>query len=160
MPLTHRLFIPLTTLLIVLMASLCVPAARASDDQLSIMMDDDLLLYSGDQVRDAALHKMASAGVDMVRVTVLWSVVADHAKAGHKQHARFNKLGAANPKAYPQAQLGPLRPPRARGAPARHHPVLRRHPARPQLGPRSARRAPSAPTARPGSPSRASSPSS
>ncbi len=102
MPLTHRLFIPLTTLLIVLMASLCVPAARASDDQLSIMMDDDLLLYSGDQVRDAALHKMASAGVDMVRVTVLWSVVADHAKAGHKQHVRFNKLGAANPKAYPK----------------------------------------------------------
>ena len=160
MPLTHRLFIPLTTLLIVLMASLAVPAARASDDQLSIMMDDDLLLYSGDQVRDAALHKMAAAGVDMVRVTVLWSVVADRAKTGHRQHVRFNKLGAANPKAYPEAQLGPLRPPRARvrasSASARTSTSPRPGPA----GPTRARRAPSAPTARRGSPSRASSPSS
>jgi hypothetical protein len=101
MPVTHRLFAPITALLIVLMAIVAIPA-RASDDQLSIMMDDDQLLYSGDDVRDAALHKMAAAGVDMVRVTVLWSVVANGAKTGHKQHVRFNRYGAANPKAYPK----------------------------------------------------------
>jgi hypothetical protein len=99
MPPTHRLFAPLIAVLVVLM---CAASAQASDDQLSIMMDDDLLLYRGDATRDAALHKMAAAGVDMVRVTVLWSVVADGAKKGHKQHKRFNKLGAANPKAYPK----------------------------------------------------------
>jgi hypothetical protein len=99
MPPTHRLFAPLIAVLILLM---CAASAQASDDQLSIMMDDDLLLYRGDATRDAALHKMAAAGVDMVRVTVLWSVVADGAKKGHKQHKRFNKLGAANPKAYPK----------------------------------------------------------
>src|SRR3954451_22523424 len=101
MPVTHRLFTPITALLIVLMAVVAIPA-HASDDQLSIMMDDDQLLYSGDATRDAALHKMAAAGVDMVRVTVLWSVVAHDAKKGHAQHKRFNKLGAANPKAYPK----------------------------------------------------------
>src|SRR3954453_3907515 len=97
MPVTHRLFAPITALLLVLMAIVAIPA-HASDDQLSIMMGDDQLLYSGDQARDAALHKMPSAGVDMVRVTVLWSVVADRAKTGSKQRKRFNKLGAANPR--------------------------------------------------------------
>ena len=102
MPLTHRLFAPLTALLIVAMAIIAAPAARACDTQYSIMMDDDQLVYSGDAVRDAALHKMKNLGVDMVRVTVLWSVVAHGAKKGHAQHQRFNKLGAANPKAYPK----------------------------------------------------------
>src|SRR6059058_1952981 len=99
MPASHRLFAPVTALLIVAMAIVAIPA-RASDTQYSIMMDDDQLIYSGDAVRDAALHKMASAGVDIVRVTVLWSVVANGAKTGHRQHVRFDKLGAANPKAY------------------------------------------------------------
>jgi hypothetical protein len=101
MPITPRLFAPVVALLLVLMALVAVPA-HASDDQQSIMMDDDQLLYSGDQVRDAALHKMAAAGVDMVRVTVLWSVVADRARTGKANRKRFNKYGAANPKAYPK----------------------------------------------------------
>jgi hypothetical protein len=106
MPPTHRLFAPLIALLIVLMAlaaAIALPVdADASEDQQSIMMDDDQLLYRGDQARDAALHKMASAGVDIVRVTVLWSVVADRAKQTPAARKRFNKLGAANPKAYPK----------------------------------------------------------
>ncbi|MDX6658529.1 MAG: hypothetical protein QOH62_3322 [Solirubrobacteraceae bacterium] len=107
MPPTHRLFAPFIALLIVLMAlvaalALPAPPADASDDQLSIMMDDDQLLYRGDQVRDASLKKMAAAGVDMVRVTVLWSVVANGAKRTPAARRRFNKLGAANPKAYPK----------------------------------------------------------
>src|SRR4051812_2099509 len=101
MPVTHRLFAPITALLIVLMAVVAIPV-HASDDQLSIMMDDDQLIYSGDAVRDAALHKMAAAGVDIVRVTVLWNVVADHARTGKANRKRFAKYGAANPKAYPK----------------------------------------------------------
>jgi hypothetical protein len=45
-------------------------------------------------------------GVDSVRVTVLWSVVAENAydgKATKAQKKRFKKLGADNPKAYPKA---------------------------------------------------------
>src|SRR5690242_706095 len=101
MPLTHRLFAPLTVLLLVAMAIVAGPA-RASDQQWSIMMDDDHLTYRGAAARDAALHKMKNLGVDLVRVTVLWSVVANGAKTGHARHKRFNKLGAANPKAYPK----------------------------------------------------------
>ena len=67
--------------------------AQASQTQVSIMMDDDNLLYRGDQVRDQTLTKMRQLGVDVVRVTVLWSVVAE----------RTRKLGArgSNPRAYP-----------------------------------------------------------
>jgi hypothetical protein len=106
-PPTHRLFAPLIALLFLLMVlaaagALPVDSAHASENQLSIMMDDDQLLYRGDQARDAALHTMAVAGVDMVRVTVLWSVVADSEKKTPARRRRFNRLGAANPKAYPK----------------------------------------------------------
>lgn len=80
-------------------------AAQASSGQLSIMMDDDLLVYRTDTVRDQTMRQMKGMGVDAVRVTVLWSVVAEHAadgKATKAQKTRFKKLGAANPKAYPK----------------------------------------------------------
>ncbi|HEV2812145.1 MAG TPA: hypothetical protein VGW10_02735 [Solirubrobacteraceae bacterium] len=61
-------------------------AAQAGDQQLSIMMDDDLLLYRDDPTRDEAMRRMKALGVDYVRVTVLWSVVAERTRPG----ARFN----------------------------------------------------------------------
>ena len=74
-------------------ASLCLLAlpgvASASPGQVSIMMDDDLLLYRGDAVRDASMTRMKQLGVDMVRVTVLWSVVAERARSGKRQRRRF-----------------------------------------------------------------------
>ncbi|MCW3040599.1 MAG: hypothetical protein JWM31_2504 [Solirubrobacterales bacterium] len=87
---------------------LCVvgpAAAQASSSQLSIMQDDDLLLYRGDNIRDQTLRQMKGLGVDAVRVTVLWSVVAQDAndgKATKAQKKRFKTLGADNPKAYPK----------------------------------------------------------
>jgi hypothetical protein len=93
-------------LLVFVAGLLAAPAAAsASDGQLSIMMDDDLLLYRGDAVRDQTMKTMKAAGVDAVRVTVLWSVVAENAKDGTAKKAqkrRFARLGAANPKAYPK----------------------------------------------------------
>jgi hypothetical protein len=90
--------------LLALMFSLGVPAlAQASEQQISIMQDDDLLLYRGDQVRDSALRRMSSLGVDYVRVTVLWSVVADGARNTKARDRRFRGLKASNPKAYPRA---------------------------------------------------------
>jgi hypothetical protein len=90
--------------LLALLLTLGVPAlAQANDQQISIMQDDDLLLYRGDGVRDTALRRMASLGVDYVRVTVLWSVVADGARNTKARDRRFRKLKASNPKAYPRA---------------------------------------------------------
>ena len=86
-----RVQIPLAILLALIL--LAPAAAQASPNQLSIMMDDDNLLYRGDDVRDQTLTKMRQLGVDVVRVTVLWNVVAE----------RTRKLGAraSNPGAYP-----------------------------------------------------------
>ncbi len=62
-------------------AALSAPAAaQASPTQMSIMMDDDLLLYRSDSVTARALAQMKTMGVDTVRVTVLWRNVAEGAR--------------------------------------------------------------------------------
>ncbi|MGH2941525.1 MAG: hypothetical protein ACRDLN_01930 [Solirubrobacteraceae bacterium] len=81
---------------------------------MSIMMDDDLLVYRTDSVAARALTQMKSLGVDTIRVTVLWKVVAENAyftrgqlgqlkgrarRAALKQRRRFK---AADPKTYPR----------------------------------------------------------
>ncbi len=76
-------------------------AAVASQNQLSIMMDDDLLVYRNDSTRDATLRRMKALGVDTVRVTLLWSVVAEEARSTRARDKRFRRLGAQDPKAYP-----------------------------------------------------------
>ena len=82
-------------------AALALPGiAHASNEQISIMQDDDLLVYRGDAVRDQTLARMKAIGVDAVRVTVLWSVVADGARATKALDKRFLKLGADHPRAY------------------------------------------------------------
>jgi hypothetical protein len=88
--------------LLAALAALPMPAAHASNSQLSVMMDDDNLLYSGDDTRDRTLTRMKELGADEVRVTVLWSVIAHNAQKGKARQRRFRKLGADNPKAYPQ----------------------------------------------------------
>lgn len=75
--------------------------AAASENQLSIMMDDDLLVYRDDSTRDATLRRMKSLGVDTVRVTLLWSVVAEEARSTKARERRFRRLGAQDPKSYP-----------------------------------------------------------
>ncbi len=93
----------LRPLLLALVAS-CVllpGQAAASESQLSMMMDDDLLVYRDDATRDATLRRMKSLGVDVVRVTVLWSTVAEDARSTPARDKRFRRLGAENPKAYP-----------------------------------------------------------
>jgi hypothetical protein len=77
-------------------------AAHANDQMVSIMMDDDLLVYRDDATRDFALRRMKALGVDYVRVTLLWSVVAEGARKTKGLDKRFRRLGADNPKAYPK----------------------------------------------------------
>lgn len=80
-------------LMTTLVACLAVPAgAQAASDNRSIMMDDDLLLYRGDATRTKTLLTMRALGVDTVRVSVLWSIVADRTKRLKRPH---------DPRSYP-----------------------------------------------------------
>jgi hypothetical protein len=85
-------------LLPIAVALRAAPAAHASSSQLSLMMDDNLLVYSPNSTRLAALETMKSLGVSMVRATLLWSAVA-HGTKNPKTHHRFNP---ANPADYPK----------------------------------------------------------
>ncbi|MDX6665155.1 MAG: hypothetical protein QOG68_1361 [Solirubrobacteraceae bacterium] len=85
-----------------LSCGLAAPLARAGGVQITMMMDDDNLIYRGDKVRDKTLAKMKSLGVDYVRVTLLWSVVAEHARDTKRAAALFKRRGADDPRAYPK----------------------------------------------------------
>jgi len=92
--------IKLLTLLLLLVLATAAPLgvfraapALANSNQVSIMMDDDLLVNGNDQRRDKALLQMKALGVEYVRATMLWSVVAQGTKPGH--------FDAKNPAAYP-----------------------------------------------------------
>jgi hypothetical protein len=79
-------------------AALRAPVAKASSSQVSIMMDDNLLIYSANSTRYATLKVMKSLGVSTVRATLLWSAVA-HGTKNPATHHRFNP---ANPADYPR----------------------------------------------------------
>ncbi|CAN5450114.1 hypothetical protein BH20ACT18_BH20ACT18_06530 [soil metagenome] len=66
--------------------------APANQSMLSLMQDDDLLVYRGNIEKISTLNRMKALGVDAVRVTVLWSVVAE----GKKNNKRAN-----DPRGYP-----------------------------------------------------------
>ncbi|MCW3011980.1 MAG: hypothetical protein JWO90_2384 [Solirubrobacterales bacterium] len=105
MPLTPRTLLRATLACLALCAAFSSTAspAAASENQLSMMMDDDLLVYRNDDTRDAALRRMKGLGVDTVRVTLLWSVLGDEVLKTKKRYDRFKRLGAENPRAYPSA---------------------------------------------------------
>jgi len=104
-----------TFILALVLGAVLAPSAQASPQQISIMMDDDLLVYRDDSTAAKTLTQMQSLGVDAVRVTVLWSSVAENARftkaeiaklkgkiktAARRQTRRFRP---ANPKTYPIA---------------------------------------------------------
>jgi hypothetical protein len=86
-------------LLPIIVALRAAPMARADQTQLSIMMDDNLLVYAANNnTRLKTLETMKSLGVSMVRATLLWSAVA-HGTKNPATHHRFNP---ANPADYPR----------------------------------------------------------
>lgn len=81
-----------------LLASLLLaPAAHASATQESLFQDDDLLIYASPQDVSSTLDTLQALGVDRIRVSVFWRVVAPAGDAASKP-AGFD---AANPDAYP-----------------------------------------------------------
>jgi hypothetical protein len=51
-------------------------SARASGTQQSMFMDDNRLLYRGDDVSDRTLNELKALGVDRIRVSVPWRLIA------------------------------------------------------------------------------------
>lgn len=68
------------------------PPAHAAEDMLSVMQDDNLLVYGSGSQRDRALDIMKTLGVDAVRATVLWQAIAPQRKP---------RRSTALPSAYP-----------------------------------------------------------
>jgi hypothetical protein len=79
-------------------APICVSPARAlaSASQESVLMDDDHLIYSSPNQVARTLGQIASLGVDRVKVSLVWSIVAPSARSKRRPH-----FDAANPAAYP-----------------------------------------------------------
>jgi len=73
--------------------------AVANDHQISIMQDDDRLLYRSDATRVMTLETMKKLGVQAVRVTVLWNAVAGQART---TPARRRTFRADQPDTYPR----------------------------------------------------------
>ena len=78
-------------------------SARAESGPESIFQDDDHLLYAPDATVLDTLGVLKSLGVDRIRVTVKWSLIAPE-PASRARPANFN---AADPGAYPAAAWAP-----------------------------------------------------
>lgn len=79
--------------LIALALALGVPSgAHASEFLLSVMQDDNQLVYGTGAQREFALDAMQGLGVDAVRVTVLWEVVTGRGKPRDRSNpARYRR---------------------------------------------------------------------
>ena len=73
----------------VLLALLAAVPARASINQLSLFMDDNLLLYRGDAIEHRTMSELAGLGVDTVRVSVPWRAIASDRGPGRSRAAAF-----------------------------------------------------------------------
>jgi len=71
--------------------------ALASATETSSMMDDNQLIYASQSHMVRTLNQMHSLGVDVVKVSMVWQLVAPDASSTRKP--RFD---ASNPAAYPQ----------------------------------------------------------
>src|SRR4051812_40212544 len=84
-----RRYLIASALALVLTAGMAAQA-HAAVFELSVMQDDNYLIYSNAENRTVALNRMKAMGVDAIRVSVLWDAVAPRKKLKH----------GADPKAY------------------------------------------------------------
>jgi len=97
-------------------ASLLASTAQARPSQSSMMMDDDPLLYRGAATAQRTMTQMKWLGADTIRVTVLWSVVADKARF---TRAQIRKLKSQQARAAARLQTK-----RFRGSRPKTYPLL------------------------------------
>jgi hypothetical protein len=78
-------------------AGLALPSgAWAAGDQQSVLQDDAQLLYGNGRHQFATLEQMKSIGVGVVKISLIWSLIAPRPNAAHKPN-----FDASNPAAYP-----------------------------------------------------------
>jgi hypothetical protein len=82
--------------ILVALALLVPGAALASSRQEMILQDDSQLIYSTPQHVASTLKLLKEMGIDRVRVSVVWSLLAPHPAA-----SKAPKFNATNPAAYP-----------------------------------------------------------
>lgn len=70
--------------------------ALAASDQQSVLQDDAQLLYGSPQHQFATMEQLKSIGVGVVKVSLIWSLLAPQPNAAHKPN-----FDAGNPAAYP-----------------------------------------------------------
>lgn len=70
--------------------------ARASDTEATMLMDDQQLIYDGSSHAVRVLHQLHALGVDTVKVSLVWSLVAPDANS-----SRRPAFDASNPADYP-----------------------------------------------------------
>jgi hypothetical protein len=75
------------------------PGAAASSTQESMLQDDSLLVFGTPEGVDGTMSTLRSLGVDRVRVSVLWRLVAPN--AADRARPAFGAGGASDPAAYP-----------------------------------------------------------
>jgi hypothetical protein len=69
--------VPARVVVLAILALLALPvAAPAAPGQETVVQDDNLLLYRGEDAQERTLVELAGLGVDRVRVTLLWSALA------------------------------------------------------------------------------------
>lgn len=86
----------LAAVAVVVAVAFALPArSLASDTQESILQDDNHLIYTTPQKMRETLGTMASLGIDRVKVSVVWWLVAPHSSS--KQRPNFD---ASNPNDY------------------------------------------------------------
>jgi hypothetical protein len=86
----------LTLVLASLLALSLTASAQASIQQQSMFQDDNLLVYASPARQARTLDTLRSLGVDQIRVSVFWSIVAPSPRS--RTAPRFD---AADPAAYP-----------------------------------------------------------
>jgi hypothetical protein len=91
----RQMFLAVAVATCALICALPTPA-RASATQQSILMDDDQLIYASPAHVGHTLAEVASLGVDRVKVSVVWSLVAPDPTSSTKP-----KFDATDPAAYP-----------------------------------------------------------
>ena len=90
----QRVVVALVCALLTLLAG--AGRALASDTEQSILMDDNELIYASPSHVESALEQIATLGVDRVKISVVWSLVAPHADSTTKP-----SFDATDPNAYP-----------------------------------------------------------
>ncbi|HEY1359783.1 MAG TPA: hypothetical protein VGF21_15885 [Thermoleophilaceae bacterium] len=75
--------------------------AHASADMETVLQDDNQIVYQDDPQRlDQALARIKSLGIDTVRVSLYWHLVAPDPT--HRRRPDFGDKGPADPASYPQ----------------------------------------------------------